>query len=138
MGSLKCKIPNMKELSLSPLVNDCPCLTQFILHSTPNQVEYLMANYSPCTPSLECDSLCGGLAEAARRVTEWVYLRELVIGGFAFGTIVKEAYRARELYFDHCQIDSGDELDFSGPDYRWVEAIYFISKSSFILIIWTD
>ena len=138
MAQLKCKIPNIKNLDISPLVNDCPSLTQFLLHSTPNQWETLNINSSPCTPSFACDSLCCGLAEAVRGVTHDVFLQQLVMSGSNFETLVKASCTTKYLSFYYCSIDTSGELDLSGPDYRWVEAIYFILKCCFIQIVWTN
>ena len=124
MGSLKYRIPNIKRLFISPLVNDRPSLTQFLLHSTPNQIEELHINPSLSTRSFECDSLCSGLAEAVRGVTKVVFLGELVMSGSNFETLVKASSTTKGLYFNHCKIDTSVELDLSGPDYRWVQAIF--------------
>ena len=138
MASLKFKIPNINFLNISPLVNDCPSLTQFLLHSTPNQWEQLIINYPSSTRSLECESLCCGLAEALRGVTHKVFLCELVMSGSNFETLVKASSTSKTLVFYSCLIDSSFELDLSGPDYRWVEAIYFILKCCFIQVVWTN
>jgi len=138
MAQLKCKIPNINLLNICPLVNDCPSLTQFLLHSTPNQWERLDINWDPCTPSVECESLCVGLAETLRGVTHEVWLKELVMSGPNFETLVKASSTTKYLTFDFCQIDTSGELDLSGPDYRWVEAIYFILKYCFIQEFWTN
>ena len=134
MAQLKCRIPNIYQLSISPLVNDCPSLTQFLLHSTPNQWESLSINFYPSTPSLECESLCCGLAEALRGVTHKVFLCELVMSGSNFETLVKASSTTEELEFSHCQIDTSAELDLSGPDYRWV----YLLKCCFIQVVWTN
>ena len=118
MAQLKCRILNIKYLDISPLVNDCPSLTQFLLHSTPNQIEELHINPSLSTRSFECDSLCSGLAEAVRGVTKVVFLGELVMSGSNFETLVKASSTTKVLQFSWCQIDTSDELDLSGPDYR--------------------
>ena len=138
MAQLKFRIPNISKLDICPLVNDCPSLTQFLLHSTPNQIERLFINSSPCTPSFECESLCSGLAEAVRGVTHEVWLKELVMSGPNFETLVKASSTTKTLVFFFCKIDSCCELDLSGPDYRWVEAIYFMLKCCLIQVVWTN
>ena len=118
MSSLKRRLPNIGSLDISPLVNNCPCVTQFLLQSTPTQTCKLLLNNSPSTSSVACDPLCNELAEAVKAVTQVVYLNELVMGGGDMQTVVKAAGHAATLEFDYCTIGSGDEMDFSGPHHR--------------------
>ena len=120
MASLKRRLPNIGSLDISPLVNNCPCVTQFLLQSTPTQTCKLLLNNSPSTSSVACDPLCNELAEAVKAVTQLVCLDRSVISGSTFEAIFKAASQARLLKFHSCQIDSSGKLDLDGPEYKWV------------------
>jgi len=118
MSELKCKIPDIYSLDISLFFDETCSENQFLLDCTPHSLDYLSIEDSLRTSSVMHDCYCSGIIEAVKGVTQQVYLKNLVVSGATFEGIVKGASQAKELVFNFCQIDSNDELDLSGPDYK--------------------
>ena len=118
MGELRQSLPNIRNLNISPLLNMCPPLSQFLLHCTPNSLRYLSLNDSPPAPSFPCDANCSGLVEIMSGVTEGIDLEELQMNRATFEAVMRAACHVKKITFYACKLDCSEELDFSGVDYR--------------------
>ena len=128
MGELKCRLPNIKSLMISPLFSECAPLTQFLLHCIPDSLIELSINRDHPFPSSLSDPYCSELVKAVSWVTKNVDLHELIMSGATMETIVKASSQANSLAFVCCKIQSDDELDFSGPNYRWDRSLIYKLK----------
>ena len=120
MGELKCRLPQIKELDIAPLLSEySPSLNQFLLECMPPSLTSLSINWDNRTRNAPADLYCDGLARAVTSATKEVFLADLAMSGPTFEAIVKAASQTEKLTFHNCTIDSSGDLDLDGPsEYR--------------------
>ena len=112
---MKLRLPDIDLLVIEHFTKDTLHLDQFLLKCMPVSLRELRIESNSIFPF---DKYCSGFKNAVSRVKSNLILNKIEINEKTFKRMIKSSNHMDTIEFLNCNIDTINEIDLSGPEYK--------------------